>query len=281
MTDMNACSDGVHCDMSSSSCQRPVTEKIVTKYNVNSLGLKINEPRMLNGRRMVESWQEIHQNSLAANSVNSNLNTNSGDPEASPSTSREEEPEDSSEADALSIDVPYMESLVEPDSVGGKSTVQPRPFPCTFCDKRFTTKSHLVIHVRTHTGEKPYRCMYCDMCFRTSSKLGRHLKTHTGETPHKCQYCDRQFGRKDNLKAHLNRAHAQTEGNQEVKCEKCEKSFVSEYALKQHMRMHLEKKHQCDVCDQSFTWRCHLLKHMKSQHPDFIAADLGAGMEVQ
>ncbi|XP_064645315.1 zinc finger protein 208-like isoform X2 [Lineus longissimus] len=278
MTDAT-CSEGT-CDMSNTSCQPTTTDTKMTKSDIKALGLKPHDQAMVNGKRMAETWDENHKNSIPFPANNLNLNVNSGDPDASPSTSREEEPEDSSEADALSIDVSFAENSVEMDA-GGKSSVQPRPFPCQHCEKRFTTKSHLVIHVRTHTGEKPYRCMYCDMCFRTSSKLGRHLKTHTGETPHKCQYCDRQFGRKDNLKAHLNRAHSQTDGSQEVKCDKCEKSFMSEYALKQHMRMHSEKKHACNMCDQSFTWRCHLLKHMKSQHPDAIVADLGTGMEVQ
>ncbi|XP_032870187.1 B-cell lymphoma/leukemia 11B-like [Amblyraja radiata] len=51
---------------------------------------------------------------------------------------------------------------------------------CEFCGKTFKFPSNLVVHRRSHTGEKPYRCPLCEHACSQSSKLKRHMKTHAG-----------------------------------------------------------------------------------------------------
>ncbi|GBN59404.1 Zinc finger protein 84 [Araneus ventricosus] len=73
---------------------------------------------------------------------------------------------------------------------------------CPKCGKRFSRETHLVVHYRTHTGEKPFPCDKCDKRFSTKYALTTHLRTHTGEKPYSCDQCDKRFSTKSGLNRH-------------------------------------------------------------------------------
>ena len=92
-------------------------------------------------------------------------------------------------------------------------------FKCEICTTLFNTKDKLIVHKRTHigekqcgdlkrheeihTGENPYKCKTCDKVFNSSSHLQRHMTTHTGEKASKCKVCDKQFSTNSVLKVHM------------------------------------------------------------------------------
>ncbi|XP_026922388.2 B-cell lymphoma/leukemia 11B isoform X3 [Acinonyx jubatus] len=63
---------------------------------------------------------------------------------------------------------------------GGTPPPQPpaKSKSCEFCGKTFKFQSNLIVHRRSHTGEKPYKCQLCDHACSQASKLKRHMKTH-------------------------------------------------------------------------------------------------------
>ncbi|KAE8617000.1 hypothetical protein XENTR_v10008952 [Xenopus tropicalis] len=120
-------------------------------------------------------------------------------------------------------------------SVQSERTTQKeqKRFLCIDCGKRFTRKSSLIVHQRTHTGEKLFMCTECGKRFGLKSSLVRHIRTHTPKTLNICPECGKCFSR-----------------------------YTSFF---QHQKSHrLQKPYTCSQCDKSFSRTSQLLVHQKS-----------------
>ncbi|KAM9855488.1 zinc finger protein Eos [Aulostomus maculatus] len=88
-----------------------------------------------------------------------------------------------------------------------------RPFQCSQCGASFTQKGNLLRHIKLHSGEKPFKCPICNYACRRRDALTGHLRTHavsspTVGKPFKCSYCSRSYKQQSTLEEHLERCHS-------------------------------------------------------------------------
>ncbi|XP_036404366.1 zinc finger protein Aiolos-like isoform X1 [Megalops cyprinoides] len=103
-----------------------------------------------------------------------------------------------------------------------------RPFHCTQCGASFTQKGNLLRHIKLHSGEKPFKCHLCSYACRRRDALSGHLRTHSVEKPYKCNYCGRSYKQRSSLEEHKERCHIymQNKSNIERECEEARGSRV-------------------------------------------------------
>uniref|UniRef100_F1KV54 B-cell lymphoma/leukemia 11B n=1 Tax=Ascaris suum TaxID=6253 RepID=F1KV54_ASCSU len=115
-------------------------------------------------------------------------------------------PDDNSNEDAKSAQLNVVDdddlAFAEP---AARRDVNAKKDRCTFCCKVFTNRSNLIVHLRSHTGEKPYKCRLCPYACAQSSKLTRHMRTHgqQGKETFHCYICRMPFSVHSTLEKHM------------------------------------------------------------------------------
>lgn len=161
-----------------------------------------------------------------------------------------------------------------------------KQFFCDICSKGFRLKHHLVIHIRTHTGQKDYQCEVCSKNFAQISHLNLHLKTHSGEKRFPCAHCEKRFLHRGDLHRHLRThrelpfscgfcsrrfsdettkvAHEKTCTCHVHRCSLCTYTTAVSTRFKTHMIVHTgQKDFQCDICSKKFAYKQNLDNHLK------------------
>lgn len=88
-------------------------------------------------------------------------------------------------------------------------------YRCIFCNKIYSRKYGLRIHIRTHTGYKPLTCKVCEHRFGDPSNLNKHVRLHvTDDSRYKCDICGKVLVRRRDLERHKNSWHSErNDGN--------------------------------------------------------------------
>ncbi|XP_045781041.1 zinc finger protein 141-like isoform X3 [Maniola jurtina] len=133
-------------------------------------------------------------------------------------------------------------------------------FTCDICNKNYCHKNSLKRHIGLMHGDgKAYVCGWCDKKYSTQSHLNAHTVIHTEHKKFSCTTCNSKFSTKRSLTVHTN----------PYKCADCDASFFcstqrSMHVQHYHRQLQQNLQFECDLCFGKFKYKRGLVKHKKT-----------------
>ncbi|XP_014670953.1 PREDICTED: zinc finger protein 135-like [Priapulus caudatus] len=121
---------------------------------------------------------------------------------------------------------------------------------CNICQRSFRRYDTLIVHMRTHTGERPYKCNICLNSFSQAGALNRHLRIHTGTRPYQCDLCGEACSDSVDFKSHV----CVCSGERPYKCRLCAAAFKSRPYLVKHEETHQLKNEAVVAASLMLEW---------------------------
>lgn len=160
----------------------------------------------------------------------------------------------------------------------GNFTYTQRPhidtLECYLCKNQYKKRNRLREHMHSHVSG-PYLCVICGAVYKTTDTLRHHMERHKANPneKHRCSECDKMYPTRRYMLSHYRSIHlnkrrkrVSTDRKSEVSCEICDKKFLSQHNLNQHMMVHNRDPNEliCHICGWEFKERSNLKQHMES-----------------
>ncbi|XP_076361778.1 zinc finger and BTB domain-containing protein 40-like [Tachypleus tridentatus] len=159
---------------------------------------------------------------------------------------------------------------LESEPSKSKTANKAKHFFCSVCNKGFSKRPSLRVHLRIHNDNRPLlNCRVCGKVLTTNVGIRKHEKSHfLTEKPFKCDKCEYRFACPSSLKYHLGTKHAPEPLERTEVCNICGKAFQTVENLKKHALLHGERSYLCELCGKTFKKGCALKCHMIAIHSD-------------
>ena len=139
---------------------------------------------------------------------------------------------------------------------------------CQICAKTFSRMDNMHAHVnRCHEENLELELYKCDTCEKTFSQkryLKLHMDIHTGAPRKQCKYCDKDFSARSNLLRHVKKCHPTPKV-----IENTQGFIMLEKSPERNSVQHLKPKKKafnCETCDFKSQRKYNLEVHMKNKH---------------
>ena len=142
-----------------------------------------------------------------------------------------------------------------------------RSYPCNElgCTEKYASK----VALQKHMVKAKHTTCVCETCGHQCSsngKLKEHVTRFHGNEQLKCEYCEKTFKVKLDLHNHVKTVHLL---ENVFKCETCGMEYRRKIALQQHQAIHSDVYNfPCQKCDKKFKLRTVLLKHVQTVHAE-------------
>ncbi|CAG9565781.1 unnamed protein product [Danaus chrysippus] len=125
------------------------------------------------------------------------------------------------------------------------------PAVCSECNKTFSNKYNMLVHMRNHFGQPSrFACDKCNKTYKSQGSLIYHHKVvHEGQLKFVCSSCGEAFPSRAARDVHA-RLHT---GQKPFSCQYCGKAYRAKNTLYRHIDMHLNiRKYACSFCDKKW-----------------------------